>query len=712
MKRHGWVAAAVLAVLAVGPAAGLEDFSFWQFSDTHAPVRGSGEVIKGAIALAQTGVRLAPDDRLSPPPAFAIVTGDLTEFGPGDGAWETFCSWFAGFGPPLYVTPGNHDNTWWLLRPLLGSSGRCPPYAFSYGGCRFILLDSAGRQDPRPGFALEQLRWLEEELARTDPATPLFVAFHHPTSGSEWSSAADWQRVLERLQGHNVAALLVGHGHSAAHFKLGDFDAVEGGSTFDKNAPGWAGGNAGFAVWEVRGGILRVVYKRHSEAQANALLLEKSLAPPEPLPTVRFETPTPTLRPDSRTVAVVLDFAGAAGATGTVTLDDGPAVPLQRRGRQWTAELALEDDVPGRHFLRVRFEQDGRVALASREVARPLSGAARARWRTMLGGSVRGAPLVGPGGVYVAAQDGVLYALEQRTGRIRWTVATDGELLGGPASDGQLIVVGTTGGTVLAVGPDGGERWRAVLDAPIVAPVTIAAGVALVATVDGHLVAFEAATGSRRWQVKAAEYTIESAPAVAGDRVVIGAWDTFVRALGLVDGREHWRAVGEGSRAGAAARYYSPADAPPVVAGGRVYAADRAYKLIVLDASNGERLSALDQVVAVAASPSGQAVYLRRMGKDGGRVTKLDAVGQEVWTVAVPTGYLPSPPACDGRQVVVVSSNGLVSALADADGRLLWQYRATAGFWVPGGAVLDGDTVYVAGADGAVTAIVPPTGGR
>ena len=75
----------LLAALLAPLPAGAEGFSFLHLSDVHAPMAASRETI--AQARDAGPIRLAPYGVTAPPPSFAVVTGDVTEFGGAD-AWR------------------------------------------------------------------------------------------------------------------------------------------------------------------------------------------------------------------------------------------------------------------------------------------------------------------------------------------------------------------------------------------------------------------------------------------------------------------------------------------------------------------------------------------------------------------------------------------------------------------------------------------------
>ncbi len=692
-----------LILLLALPAAA-QQFSFWQLSDTHIPVPGTGAVIEAAGA--RGAMRLEPFGIDAPAPEFAIVTGDVFEFGPGAGAWERWRQHVAGWAIPLHLTPGNHDNTWWTLRPRLRELTGTLPYAFEHQGCRFIFLDTAGRQDPRPAVALEELDWLRGYLAGVTPETPLFIAFHHPLGGSEWASAYDYERLIELLQPYHVVLMLVGHHHSHVAGRYGRFDAVIGGSTFDKNVDGWAGGEAGHMVYDLRDGRLRAAYRRHAEERATLALLDKPLARPAMPAAPAIIEPAADAAADAP-VRLVAEDAFGAGATATVALDEGEPVAAVWRDGRWRAELDLREALPGRHVLRLRVDHDGLPLLASREFEVARAGGPRALWRTRLDGSVRAPLAVLDDTVYAASQPGTVYAIDRASGAVRWTAPAGGEIFGGLAVDAERVYVTATDGGLTALSHDGARVWRYDAGQPIVAPPTLAGGVLYFGTIDGQVHAVRD-DGTLVWARPTADYTIESAACVADGRVYLGAWDTHVYCLDAGSGELLWQATAAGADGGGgAARYYSPADAPPVVVAGRLLVADRNYRLTILDAAGGERLGTQPQVGAVGRSADGAAAYLRQYGQDGRRLTRLDGAGATVWSVELPGGSLPVQPVESEGLVAFTSDTGVISLVDAATGALHWQYRSNAGHYLSGGAQVRGGVVYAAGLDGMVVAVRP-----
>ena len=657
-----------------------------QSQTTLAAIRGLGE-----IDLAPFGIKV-------PKPSFAIVTGDLTEFGGGSGWWGTYLSYWKDSGLPMYPALGNHDNTWHANIKQMRDLGFAPFYSFERQGCHFVALMTPTAQDPRPSVGEEQILWLKKDLATVGPQKPVFVYFHHPLPGSEYASRYDYERLLDVLHQYNTVLIQAGHSHGHVHAIVEGIDQMTGGSTF--------GPNAGFAVISVKGGVLRAAYWKAGEPAPDLKLVEKTIPAKASYPKVEIASP-PFRGVVSDTLNITARLAGAEPVEKvTYTIDDCQPGTLSlsgdvpQRTASGTAELGKL--LPGAHYLRVDFENAAQHYSHSTEFFLEPTNHPTA-WRAYLAASSKVTPAFADGTVYVGANDGQLRTFDAKTGKELWAAGTGAEILAEPLTFGGEVVTANGLGIVSAYSKDGNKLWSFTAGDAVYSSPVFAEGKIIFGCNDGKLYALDASTGKPAWLNEDATYAIESKPFAWNGKVYFGAWDEYVRCVNAKDGKLIWKQLGEGSRtARAAKRYYSPADAMPVVAAGKLFIADRNYYLTILDAETGEPVTTQRRVAATGLSEDGKFVYLR---KTNGELTKVDSTGKELWTVGAGLGAIPTAPTEKNGMVYVSSGKGTVSAIAAEDGKLLWQYQASPQLFVMSSVSCDGANAYLTAFDGTLTAI-------
>jgi outer membrane protein assembly factor BamB len=688
----------------------IPDFTFVHCSDTHVPPGvarktgpaggpqyGTAEVVAQIKTL--TGpIHLKPYGVTVPAPSFAIATGDLTEFGGLNGWWDQYLALWEGAPFPVYHESGNHDSTWacqrYRIRELHGGAF----YSFDRSGCHFIGWDSATPQDPRPSFGEEEIRWLREDLKRVRPETPVFLFCHHPVDSNELASLYERDRLLDLLRPYNLVLLLVGHGHAAQHRVVAGVDQVMGGSTF--------GPAPGYSIVAVKDGVLRVAYRKGWEDAPAQPLLERPLTRRSQYPSIRILAPQEGTTLSGSTVRFRATIEHPAITAARWHADDemARAGELRRAGRAWEAEIPTADWEPGCHYVRVTFQAEPNKAFQRTVRFYLPDRERRVVWRAFMGGSGKGSPAVAGDLVVAGAGDGCLYAFSRKTGKTRWKFRTGGEILAQPLVTGGSIYAGSGDGSFYAVDMAGKPRWSYKAGHPVYSPAVAADGKIVFAANNGHIYALSPEDGALLWENTAPGYSIESRPFVKDGVVYYGSWDGHLYALDLKDGSVKWKTPGTGSAVSlpGVARYYSPADAGPVVAGGKVWVADRMYRLTLMDAVTGSTAGNREGISSVALAQDGNAVYLR--GTDGNlRKAALD--GSELWAVPARTGFVPSAPAERDGIVYTASSTGRILALDARDGRQLWTYQTTPRLYVFSDPVPADGIVYITGMDGSVTAL-------
>ena len=698
----------------------IPDFTFIHCSDIHVPPGvtrktgpaggpqfGSAEVV-AQIKTLTAPIEVPPYRVTVPAPSFAIATGDLTEFGGLSGWWEEYLKLWQGAPFPVYHESGNHDATWACQRYHIRELHGAAYYSFDRNGCHFIGWDSATPQDPRPSFGEEELQWLREDLKRVRKETPVFLYCHHPIDVNEFASLYERDRLLDLLRPYNLTLLLVGHGHGVQHRVVAGVDQVMGGSTFG-NAPG-------YAVVSIKAGVLRVAYRKAIDTAPLQPMLERPLNRRSVYPKIEIREPRElaTIEGSSVRLRVRIDRDDVTAARWELDDEKGRTGELRRDGGNWTADLDRSDLAEGCHYLRVTFtgatkeasyQRTTRFYLSQPE-GRPES---RVVWRSMMAGSGKGSPTVTGNLVVAGAGDGILYAFDRSRGRLRWRFRTGGEILAQPLATESGIYTGSGDCKFYAVDRSGRLRWSFDVGAPVYSSAIASGGKVIFAANNGHVYALDERDGTKLWESTAPQYSIESKPFLGDGVVYYGSWDGHLYAFNLADGTVRWKTQGAGSAASlpGVARYYSPADAGPVLAGGKIWVADRMFRLSVMDAATGKLLEERTDISSVAPSADGAALYFRG---SKGKLQKVDLSGRELWSAPAQTNVIPSAPCEEGGRVFSASPTGRIIAFDAATGKQEWEYQATPGLYVFSDPVARDGIVYVTGMDGSLTALRAATG--
>lgn len=731
MRRYPVPAALLAAIfLAAAASAAVDRFTVLHFSDVHIGPHLAREAPPGAVRGADTIAWMSREvaqpqnvpgfDAALPPPDFAVVTGDITEYGVIDNTWSVVERAFADLPCPWYAVPGNHDNTWVAMYDVLRKRHGGANHAYDHQGWHFAFISSASPQEPVPSLDATTRSWLKQDLARLKPATPIVLALHHSPEIGEYANPAEMDTFIDLIRDYNVQLLLVGHGHSPRRHDVAGLPAVEGGSTFGKNS--------GYGLLILGNGRIHYAYrqlpegaKEDANAQGNwRKLHEAPVVPRRRLFDIAAPEPDSVVRGDEFTVRVApleppagqaseLTFAVDGRAVATlrdVDLAEVPVVPVPVR------ELA-----EGAHLLTVSLTLAGEddPAIDRRDLRTRIfhvdRGKSEVLWRRSLPAAVKAGPVIAGDLLIIAGTDGAVVALDRRSGDPRWRMTTGGEILASPAWSGELLVFGSGDGSVYAVDAAGATRWRQEVGMPVYGQPRIADGVVYVGDNGGRMHALDLKSGKPAWTFARADYAIECQPALWNDALCFGAWDGFLYCLNRADGTLRWKQLGPKSSTHPAARYYAPADCGPLVLGDRLMVCDRGYHLGAFKPDGTLDTNGAENASAIAPGERDAFIYSRHVDH---RIRKLDRDGRLVWESPVPAGRFPIPPTVMADRVYVCANTGMLSMLDAKSGATIWTYQATAGFYVMSPVTTSDDGVcYVAGMDGTLVAVRPksPAGG-
>ncbi|HVO88409.1 MAG TPA: PQQ-binding-like beta-propeller repeat protein [Casimicrobiaceae bacterium] len=203
----------------------------------------------------------------------------------------------------------------------------------------------------------------------------------------------------------------------------------------------------------------------------------------------------------------------------------------------------------------------------------------RQRWKHKTGGPVASTPAIAGDLLYVVSYDGKLYALDVRSGVPRWIFRTQGErrfeakglhgfqprnqtiadpydvFLSSPVVADEAVFFGSGDGNVYALDARSGAlRWTFRTGDVVHASPAYADGVLFFGSWDSYFYAVDVRTGMEKWRFHGGEDPLahnqvgfQSSPAVVNGVVYVGCRDSNLYAIDATTGKERWRFNNSGS---------------------------------------------------------------------------------------------------------------------------------------------------------------------
>ena len=274
--------------------------------------------------------------------------------------------------------------------------------------------------------------------------------------------------------------------------------------------------------------------------------------------------------------------------------------------------------------------------------------------------------------VFFGTEDGLVYALNESDGSIKWTTQVPSEVVAEPAIDSGIVVVNTVSGTLVGLDAETGEiKWQNESDVPplslrgISAPAASAGG-AIVGLANGRLRVSILDSGLTAWEqviAKPAGATelerivdIDSKPLIFGGILYVVSYGGSLAAVELRSGNVVW------NREYASYRNVT-------LDGNRLFVTDNNSNVYAIDRRNGVELWSngdLRKRNLTAATPVGDYVvagdkfgFLHYFTQDEGKYVSRIAVGDDDEDEAIYN----APVFADG-QLVVQTRDGEVARIS------------------------------------------------
>lgn len=171
------------------------------------------------------------------------------------------------------------------------------------------------------------------------------------------------------------------------------------------------------------------------------------------------------------------------------------------------------------------------------------SGPLHLQWKIGFGERVEedAQPVVANGTLYIGVMNGKFYAIDTRSGQIKWVYQAGGEITNAAAVANGRVHFGSVDGKVYTLAADTGVLlWTYQTEGPLMSSPAVVDGHVFLGSRDGRMYALDGATGERIWAYQT-DGPVMGSPAVGDGRVYFGSEDMHAYCVDAATGNLVWR---------------------------------------------------------------------------------------------------------------------------------------------------------------------------
>lgn len=308
--------------------------------------------------------------------------------------------------------------------------------------------------------------------------------------------------------------------------------------------------------------------------------------------------------------------------------------------------------------------------------------------------------------VIIGSENGNLYALNAKSGAVKWSFST-GKIYASPMIVDKVVYIGSEDGRFYAINAvDGSLKWKTGL-APTgsfyTASAVVKNGVVYIGDYGGRFYALNAADGTLKWyyDVPSPYRNIGTSPVIENGIVYFASYDSKIYAVDAVSGIFKWVSSSTGN---------------PVTSGMSlknntlfVGALPRVY---AFDAVTGgtKWVTTTPQYTSFSSSPTVTDNTVFIGGEDGTFYAYHSSTGVLKWEKFLSTGSIMSSPILLGGIIYIGGGDGKLYSLDAESGDILWANADMGTQNIYSGPVISTKAIYGGTLSGNVFAINTQTG--
>ena len=285
-------------------------------------------------------------------------------------------------------------------------------------------------------------------------------------------------------------------------------------------------------------------------------------------------------------------------------------------------------------------------------------------------------PAIWRNSVFVGDESSVLHKLSLKNGNILGSFKTKGPVYSTPAVKNDYVVFGSADSNVYCINASTCNLvWKVKTGAEVLGSPSIDSDTVYIGGSDRKFRAVDLKTGKILWTFDKLNGFIETKPQVYKNKIIFGAWDTYLYCLNKTSGELLWKWKGE--REGL---LYSPAAFWPVAAKDIVFIVAPDRKLTAVDINTGKQLwrTAKYQVrETIGISEDKSKFFVRTMRDSIIAFPVSETLPEPLWITNAKFGYDINSAQLSEKDGVLFygTKNGLLLALNSSTGKILWEHK-------------------------------------
>jgi len=279
--------------------------------------------------------------------------------------------------------------------------------------------------------------------------------------------------------------------------------------------------------------------------------------------------------------------------------------------------------------------------------------------------------------VFVVDDTGQVSSLNAASGKLNWNTSLGKTVSTGLTVGDSILAFATRDGEVIAVSASNGATiWSVNVLGSVLSVPAIGNGMVYVQTEDGRVIALSQRDGTVTWTIERTVPALslhgDSGSIYVQGLLAVGFANGHVVGIDSRNGRVIWDRVVSYPAGRSDVDRISDVDAPPLIAGYRLFAVSYQGKIMAMDLRNGEVLWTRPMSAYLPFAADSRNLYIVN---DEGVVLAIDqASGANVWAQNDLKNRLSTGPLVVNGKIIVGDKEGYIHVLDSANGAISGRY--------------------------------------